>query len=60
MGNVHAAQAGSFKGYLRSRTREQQLPDGTLILTSPTGHTFTTKPGSVVLFPTLCRPTGTL
>lgn len=40
--------------------REQQLPDGTLILTSPTGHTYTTKPGSILLFPTLCRPTGTL
>jgi hypothetical protein len=40
--------------------REQQLSDGTLILTSPTGHTYTTKPGSVLLFPTLCRPTGTL
>jgi hypothetical protein len=39
---------------------EQQLPDGTLNLTSPTGHTYTTKPGSVLLFPTLCRPTGTL
>jgi hypothetical protein len=40
--------------------REQQLPDGTLILTSPTGHTYTTKPGSILLFPTLCRPTGIL
>jgi Domain of unknown function (DUF222) len=40
--------------------REQQLPDGTLILTSPTGHTYTTKPGSALLFPTLCQPTGTL
>jgi hypothetical protein len=40
--------------------REQQLPDGTLILTSPTGHTYTTKPGSALLFPTLCVPTGTL
>jgi hypothetical protein len=40
--------------------REQQLPDGTLILTSPTGHTYTTKSGSALLFPTLCRPTGTL
>ena len=40
--------------------REQQLPDGTLIVTSPTGHTYTTKPGSAVLFPALCRPTGTL
>jgi hypothetical protein len=26
----------------------------------PTGHTYTTKPGSAVLFPALCRPTGTL
>ena len=40
--------------------REQQLPDGTLILKSPTGHTYTTNPGSVLLFPALCRPTGTL
>ena len=40
--------------------REQQLPDGTLILTSPTGHTYTTKPGSALLFPALCQPTGTL
>ena len=39
---------------------EQQLPDGTLTVTSPTGHTYTTKPGSILLFPTLCRPTGTL
>jgi hypothetical protein len=40
--------------------REQQLPDGTLILTAPTGHTYTTKPGSAQLFPTLCEPTATL
>jgi hypothetical protein len=40
--------------------REQQLPDGTLILTAPTGHTYTTKPGSAQLFPTLCQPTATL
>ena len=38
--------------------REQQLPDGTLIVTSPTGHTYTTKPGSAQLFPTLCQPTA--
>jgi hypothetical protein len=36
------------------------MPDGTLIVTSPTGHTYTTKPGSALLFPTLCRPTATL
>jgi hypothetical protein len=40
--------------------RERQLPDGTLILTAPTGHTYLTKPGSVQLFPTLCQPTATL
>jgi hypothetical protein len=38
--------------------REQQLPDGTLILTSPTADTYTTKPGSAVQFPALCRPTA--
>jgi hypothetical protein len=36
------------------------LPDGTIIWTSPTGHTYTTKPGSALLFPTLCLPTGEL
>jgi hypothetical protein len=39
---------------------ERQLPDGTLIFTSPTGHTYTTHPGSKLLFPTLCAPTGEL
>lgn len=33
---------------------------GTVIWTSPTGHTYTTKPGSALLFPTLCLPTGEL
>jgi hypothetical protein len=37
---------------------EQQLADGTLILTSPAGHTYVTTPGSALLFPGLCRPTG--
>jgi hypothetical protein len=40
--------------------RERQLPDGTLILTAPTGHTYTTHPGSKQLFPALCTPTGEL
>jgi Domain of unknown function (DUF222) len=40
--------------------RDRQLPDGTVIWTSPTGHTYTTHPGSKHLFPTLCEPTGTL
>jgi hypothetical protein len=39
---------------------EQQLPDGTLILTSPTGHTYVSTPGSALLFPSLCRSTGAI
>lgn len=38
--------------------REQQLPDGTLILSSPTGQTYVTTPGSALLFPSLCRSVG--
>uniref|UniRef100_UPI000AE3FEF0 HNH endonuclease signature motif containing protein n=1 Tax=Mycobacterium avium TaxID=1764 RepID=UPI000AE3FEF0 len=38
--------------------REQQLPDATLILTSPAGRTYVTTPGSALLFPSLCVPTG--
>jgi len=38
--------------------RDQQLPDGTMILTSPSGRTYVTTPGSALLFPSLCRPTG--
>jgi hypothetical protein len=30
------------------------LADGTLILTSPAGHTYVTTPGSALLFPSLC------
>ncbi|VEG52095.1 protein of uncharacterised function DUF222/HNH endonuclease [Mycolicibacterium aurum] len=40
--------------------RDRQYPDGTIIWTSPTGHTYTTYPGSRLLFPALCRPTATL
>ena len=40
--------------------RDRQLPDGTIIWTSPTGHTYTTYPGAMHLFPTLCAPTATL
>ena len=39
---------------------DRQLPDGTIIWTSPTGHTYTTYPGSLHLFPSLCKPTATL
>ncbi len=40
--------------------RDQQLPDGTLILTSPSGHTYVTTPGSALLFPSLCHSTGAI
>ena len=33
---------------------------GTIIWTSPTGHTYVTYPGSKHLFPQLCQPTATL
>ena len=36
----------------------RQLPDGTLIWTAPSGQTYTTHPGSRLLFPTLCTPTA--
>ncbi|HET9876797.1 MAG TPA: DUF222 domain-containing protein [Mycobacterium sp.] len=39
---------------------DRQLPDGTVIWTSPTGVTYTTHPGSRLLFPALCRSTGEL
>ena len=38
--------------------REQQLPDGTLILTSPAEDTHVTTPGSALLFPSLCGAVG--
>ncbi|ORB60091.1 HNH endonuclease, partial [Mycolicibacterium tusciae] len=37
-----------------------QHPDGTVQWTSPDGQTYTTYPGSRLLFPTLCRPTAPL
>jgi hypothetical protein len=37
-----------------------QLLDGTVIWDLPGGHTYITTPGSALLFPTLCAPTGEL
>ncbi|WP_197376545.1 HNH endonuclease signature motif containing protein, partial [Mycolicibacterium baixiangningiae] len=37
---------------------DEQLPDGTVIWTSPSGQTHITQPGSALLFPTLCTPTA--
>lgn len=43
----------TFCGWL-----DRQLPDGSVIWTSPSGQTYTTSPGSRLLFPSLCRPTA--
>jgi hypothetical protein len=37
---------------------DRQLADGTVIFTSPTGHTYITKPGGSLFFPALAVPTG--
>ncbi len=39
---------------------DRQHPDGTIEWTSPAGACYTTRPGSRLLFPALCRPTGRL
>jgi hypothetical protein len=38
--------------------RDRQLPDGTIIWTSPHGRTYVTEPGSKLLFPSLCTSTA--
>jgi hypothetical protein len=38
--------------------QDEQLPDGTVIWRLPDGHTYVTTPGSALLFPSLCAPTG--
>ena len=62
-GKTHAANlnckcrthhlAKTFAGWT-----EKQLPDGTLIFTSPAGQTYVTTPGSALLFPSLCYAVG--
>ena len=39
---------------------DQQLPDGTIILTAPTGLVYRTEPHGAAMFPTLGQPTGEL
>lgn len=39
---------------------DRQFPDGTIVWTSPTGHTYTTYPGSRLLFPQWDTATGEL
>jgi hypothetical protein len=38
--------------------RDRQLPDGTIVWTSPHGRTYVTEPASKLLFPSLCAPTA--
>lgn len=40
--------------------QDSQHPDGRIDWVSPNGQTHTTYPGSRLLFPSLCRPTGEL
>ncbi|OBK45874.1 HNH endonuclease signature motif containing protein [Mycobacterium sp. 1081908.1] len=40
--------------------RDRQWPDGTVVWTSPAGREYVTRPGSRLLFPSLCLPTGEL
>jgi hypothetical protein len=39
---------------------DRQMPDGTVIWTSPSGKVYTTKPGGALFFPALANPTGQL
>jgi hypothetical protein len=39
---------------------DQQLPDGTIVFTAPTGHTYRTQPLGGLLFPALKQSTGEL
>jgi hypothetical protein len=39
---------------------DAQWPDGTIMWTAPSGQTYATRPGSRLLFPNLCVPTGEL
>ena len=39
---------------------DRQLPDGTIVLRAPSGHTYTTEPHGAALFPALAQSTGGL
>ncbi|MDT5018390.1 MAG: hypothetical protein QOD39_4550, partial [Mycobacterium sp.] len=40
--------------------RDRQLPDGTIVLTAPTGHIYSTEPHGAAMFPALAQSTGEL
>ncbi|MDH6197507.1 hypothetical protein M2272_004162 [Mycobacterium frederiksbergense] len=39
---------------------DRQLPDGTVVFTAPTGHTYLTEAHGAAMFPALAQPTGEL
>jgi hypothetical protein len=39
---------------------DRQMPDGTIILRAPTGHTYSTEPHGAAMFPALSHDTGEL
>ncbi|GAG08576.1 unnamed protein product, partial [marine sediment metagenome] len=39
---------------------DRQSPNGTVLLTAPTGHTYATTPAGAMFFPALGTPTGEL
>jgi len=39
---------------------DQQMPDGTVLLTAPTGHTYAPEPHGASMFPALAQSTGEL
>ena len=57
-----ASQVGLLKTFWSDVTgwRDKQLPDGAVVWISPSGHTYRTVPGSKLLVPELCLPTGKL
>ncbi|OBK80851.1 HNH endonuclease signature motif containing protein [Mycobacterium sp. 1164985.4] len=40
--------------------RDEQLPDGTIVLTAPTGHVYRSEPHGASMFPALGQSTGVL
>ncbi|MDZ4267253.1 MAG: HNH endonuclease signature motif containing protein [Mycobacterium sp.] len=65
-----ATHASDLKAYCRTHHlvktfysgpngwREAQRPDGTVVLTAPTGHTYVSEAHGATLFPALAQPTG--
>jgi hypothetical protein len=47
-----------IKTFYGTGWHERQLPDGTIVLTAPTGHVYTTEPHGAQMFPALRLPDG--